>query len=429
MTNLRYLGLGGNQLTALPPEIGRLSKLRSLDLRGNRLTELPPAIAGLLELPHPAGRAAAERLGPNRRFENEGRPLLGPDLEATIAESRSLPGIEEVAELVERMEAMEAGRVTWERPNVARLDQAAAGLEAHLEEHPDDVRALILYARLGRFASVSQPDVISREEGPPSYDARYAPFLAALDRALELDPTSAEAHYWRARINGIRVPDISSGRMAYRHLDLQEAIEAAEAAVELAPENIAYREALALYLVAARRYPRALDVMRPAEGGRHPIYTLLADMEAVPIPESATFSPEDSESFAEQQLQRERFSDYPMLRVRMYVLPLTADEIETFYAGHYDGFEFSEPETQELGEGAEARVYVALLARANGDRQAIKVSDIEEIETDDAILVSAFELRGMPAEARVATPAGHPIPPNYGDIYSYLFVVNYGVVD
>jgi Leucine-rich repeat (LRR) protein len=49
-TRLRRLELGGNQLTALPPEIGVLRDLRTLVVRGNRLTALPPEIGELRQL-------------------------------------------------------------------------------------------------------------------------------------------------------------------------------------------------------------------------------------------------------------------------------------------------------------------------------------------------------------------------------------------
>jgi len=39
-----WLDLDDNQLTTLPPEIGRLSRLRRLDLRGNPLIALPSEV-------------------------------------------------------------------------------------------------------------------------------------------------------------------------------------------------------------------------------------------------------------------------------------------------------------------------------------------------------------------------------------------------
>jgi len=50
LTRLQSLDLGGNQLTALPPEIGQLIKLQTLNLRANQLITLPPEIGQLTSL-------------------------------------------------------------------------------------------------------------------------------------------------------------------------------------------------------------------------------------------------------------------------------------------------------------------------------------------------------------------------------------------
>ncbi|NVM57338.1 MAG: leucine-rich repeat domain-containing protein, partial [Desulfobacterales bacterium] len=50
LTNLRLLELGSNDLTALPPEIGQLANLQTLHLQFNRLTALPSEIGQLANL-------------------------------------------------------------------------------------------------------------------------------------------------------------------------------------------------------------------------------------------------------------------------------------------------------------------------------------------------------------------------------------------
>ena len=50
LTNLTELNLWGNQLTALPPELGKLTNLAELNLWGNQLTALPPELGKLTKL-------------------------------------------------------------------------------------------------------------------------------------------------------------------------------------------------------------------------------------------------------------------------------------------------------------------------------------------------------------------------------------------
>ena len=50
LTNLTRIDLDENKLTALPPEIGKLAHLIELYMEGNRLTALPPEIRQLAGL-------------------------------------------------------------------------------------------------------------------------------------------------------------------------------------------------------------------------------------------------------------------------------------------------------------------------------------------------------------------------------------------
>jgi internalin A len=52
LTQLQFLHVSHNQLTALPPELGRLTQLQDLDVSHNQLTSLPPEMGNLTQLQH-----------------------------------------------------------------------------------------------------------------------------------------------------------------------------------------------------------------------------------------------------------------------------------------------------------------------------------------------------------------------------------------
>jgi hypothetical protein len=246
-----------------------------------------------------------------------------------------------VERVVAQFEALEQG----EDPDVSYEDmerdlaKAEKDLLAHLKTHPDDVDALILAARVGRIERMLTPAEWSGEEGPPDPRATLAPLLTALDRAIGLDSERADAHYWKARLCGVRSPVVRDDTLLYESLDLKQAVSSAETAVRLEPKNDEYREALTVFLVNSQRFKEAMEAIRPVKKGRHPFCTLLADFDALPIPQEAAFSPLASESFAEQQLMRGRFEDYAEFRVRVYLVPMTGDEIESFFREHWERFE------------------------------------------------------------------------------------------
>ena len=245
--------------------------------------------------------------------------------------------LEDAEELVSAIEAAERG----EEPPTdlpqdldGALREAAEGLNRYLDEHPDDVSALILSARLQRLQDLSEAVVWSPSAGeqPPkrSLDAAHQ----RLNRALILDSDNAEAHYWHARLYGIREPVVVDDVLWKRPRNLDKAIEHAQRAVELAPARSEYREALGLYLYAADRYQEAVTVTRKLADGRHLMHRLLTDMEALELPESATYSPTKTQKFISFQESRGRYAGiaYAPLRVRVYIMPGTASELERFLA-------------------------------------------------------------------------------------------------
>lgn len=244
------------------------------------------------------------------------------------------------AALVADVEAAELGDANVKIPDDldGELDAASNRVDRYLEGHPDDVAALILVARLARLRSALQPISFApaQGEGPPKPDFGRA--HGALARALELSPDDPEAHYWQARLYGTGWPTPVEGKLQYRAANLDLAIEHARRAAALAPTNRKYHEALTLYLLQDQRFDAALRAIRAIDQGRHPIALLLADLSALPLPAEAVYLPDESRNFAEHILQRGRITDYPNVRVRAYVIPLTATEIEGFYRSRWPDF-------------------------------------------------------------------------------------------
>jgi tetratricopeptide (TPR) repeat protein len=337
------------------------------------------------------------------------------------------PTLERAKNLLGTLEAAESGH----DPGVSqetlaeRLAQAEKDLAGHLRAHPGDVDALVISARLDRFRQVLEPIVLTPGQAPPDPKAAYAPIHAKLDQALTLQPDNAEARYWKARLYGLRLPVVRQGRLYYATSDLDQAIKYSREAVKLDPAKVAYREALALYLVEAQKPAEAIDVMRSVADKQHPIYLLLDDLEALPIPTAAVLSPVDSESFAQQQMERGRFQDYPQLRVRFYVVPTPLVKLQEFYSGYWDGFKFfSQGDPQRVGEG-EIRIFRQHLIRKRDKLRPTGADSKIPEQPRSGILLTVVELRNLSVERRRQTPSGFDIPSGVGDTLCYLIIVNF----
>lgn len=342
---------------------------------------------------------------------------------------------ERVERVVKQGEAAEAGQgiqMTSRQLN-EELAKATAELDAYLKNRPDDVRALILFARLGRVQELAKPQIYGNGAGqlPATPDKdEPAQLHSALDRALVLEPKNAEAHYWKARLYGIRTPVEVEGRFYMIPRDLDRAIQFARRAVQLAPENVVYREALALYLLAAEQQKEAIAVMREVAGGKHPIYLLASDLEAFPIPDSAVFLPADTENFAMMQLERGRISDYANLRFKIYAVPLRSSEIEAFYRSRWPSFQLFEPDkAQSQGD---ASIFIQILRWQNGVLEpSATIADVAPAISgvpSDGVVLGVYNLRNVPSDKRTS-PLGQKLPATFGDIFSFITIGNFRSVD
>ena len=164
-----------------------------------------------------------------------------------------------------------------------------------------------------------------------------------------------------------------------------------------------------------------MAVLRDIQDGKHPIYLLLSDLRAIPIPGSAVLSAEDTENIAQMEMQGGRFVDYPNLRVRAYLLPMRAIEVEKFYRSHWPSFRLFKLETEKVEKG-KMEVYAQYLKWRNGD--LTPVSSKNEIPADnsapsDGLAIIVMEMRGLPLGSQPRMPTAG------GDVYSNLVITNF----
>jgi len=348
--------------------------------------------------------------------------------------------VEKARALAQKGEALEAQGGWGETGSAEELRGVAAQLAAYREAHPEDIQAWILGARLGRLDYLSHAEFLrgaTLQTDLAASDAEGAKNLAELqallDRALALWIANAEAHFWKARLFGLRHTVIRDGSMESEPRDLQAAIREASEAVRLAPEALEYREALAMYFVLNQQETAAAGVMKEVSGGRHPYYVLLRGLLEIPVPQSAIALPEATEQLAQTEQMKGRLEDNSRLRLRVYIVPASAAEIEAFYRTRWPAFQWFSVSSEEA-ESGRVETKMELLRWISGGWQPVKIDKLEALgtgpsELESAAMVSVIEMRNLPAELLESTQGVRKLPKEARSLFSELVLVNYRKLD
>lgn len=313
---------------------------------------------------------------------------------------------------------------------VAGLEEARNLLRAQLEATPEEVSLLLLAAQVGRALYVAQPVVLSApdkvrelEEIEKTQAEDVREIEQYCDRVLAVEPTNAEAYYWKARINGVRGLAIRDGKFANAYFNLAEAIRSMRRAVELAPEILHFREALAVYLFQNGQREEAHSVVRNAPGGPSQVFLLLEDLRAVPLPDSAALLREGTDQRVQQNVEEGWDADFPYMRVSVYVIPTSAAEVGAFYASKFPKMKFfKEGVPQVLSEKADPgkiTAYAQLLKWKHGALvPAQKKAELKEgvpEDVPDGIVLALVEFQNV---------SGLPFPIAVGDVFCIMSVRN-----
>jgi hypothetical protein len=236
----------------------------------------------------------------------------------------------------------------------AAIDSAESDLAAHLQSNPDDARAMLMGVRLAWMRESTTPvrlDVgTGRDVAAP--DDAFAALAARTDRVIGLQPTNAAAHFWKARIAGIELPSIKNGVLVKASRDLQQAVASARRAVELEPENVLYRDALATFLVMDGKPGEALEAVRRvtgAGGAPHPITSIFAAWQALPLPENSREQQQMARGLTDEQVDRGRITNYSSMRVRAYTVLTRMTDVEAFYKTRWKNFRLFEMASERDG--------------------------------------------------------------------------------
>lgn len=217
------------------------------------------------------------------------------------------------------------------------LKKADADLALYIKKNPRDACALLLQVRLDEVKGQVFPLGIVRGKfsraGMPGQERDPQKML---DLIREIDPQSAEAYYLEARYWGMSRTTFTQNHLAIQFEDFAKAARFARTAVERAPENVEYREALATYLNAEGKPSQAMEALKPIQGANDPRCRLLIGESKISVPEGSVFNTGRQEQML--HLARDENLEFPALRVRAFLYPGPLSRVQEYYQQRWKDF-------------------------------------------------------------------------------------------
>ena len=340
---------------------------------------------------------------------------------AQAFESLGFTDLKKRVEILEKEDAYSLSRDEL----VKVIEDLGADIDEYIQENPENPDALVLSVRLGYMNE--QFIKLRIEEGSGVLidpESRFAELHQRLDKAIAMHPNYAAPYYWKAALNGIVVPvDDGRGNVARRPVNLKKAIEYAHKAVEFDGENGWYRRTLAMYYFTDGNLKAALEILDTPQMANSPVRLLIRDLEAFPLPFGTFFTQEDTDTYIEMLLGQKTIKDYPNLRVRAYVVPLSVEEMSEYFRSKWPEFEF-------FPRGRSDLFAQYMLPLGEGFRPSKDMSEARmwAMQNMGGIVLSVQEIKDADEEQRKKTPAGRSLPENLGDTFSYVFMINKRVV-
>lgn len=314
--------------------------------------------------------------------------------QAQTADKKALTVEQVVSKLEAQWDSMELGEEQRDKdyPTGAEVAKTESELGSRLKAQPQDTQTLLLWAR---FALIPYYYKLGTGYKPSASKTESLPPGIALDRVLAAEPHNAEALYLKGRIYGGAV---RAGNVGTKRIGLGQAIPLLRQAVEFAPDNLRYREFLALFLADQGHPGEGKEILHSAQKN-HPMIVLLEDLESVSAPEGGQFFVSHPISLATMEAMMEAaVADHLHLRLRTYQYAKSRAEIEAFYANRIPGFRFIPEKEDQPGaprtEDEVGLMHLQFLRVKSGkmepSRQRSEVPDPDKAK--DGIMMTLLEM-------------------------------------